>query len=350
MDNVGSAGLTFQRYLLRDRLQEPAAWCRLSREGGHCHAGIRADSFGEPGSIRELPTPQPVDGEVLVRVQAAGVNPFDAVVAQGYIKDLMEHRFPLVPGHDAAGVVEAVGDGVDGLAVGDAVFGAVGKPYLGEGTYAQATTMSVGSVWPKPAWLNFTQAAAAPLSGATALTLLEAVALGAGERVLVLGASGGVGSFLAQLAAQRGAQVVGVCSGPNLGYARGLGAAEVIDYATEAVDEALRARYPEGVDAIVDLVGDKAALTALSEQLRPGGRVASAVDAAEVEELAERGIRATNVASWLTSEQLGQLMSLLEDGTLRLPEIHTVGFDDAAEALAKIATKHTRGKLVLTIS
>jgi NADPH:quinone reductase-like Zn-dependent oxidoreductase len=189
-----------------------------------------------------------------------------------------------------------------------------------------------------------------PLSGATALTLLDAVALGAGERVLVLGASGGVGSFLVQLAAQRGAEVVGVCSGPNLAYARGLGASDVIDYTTEAVGDAVRSRYPDGVDAIVDLVGDKAALTALSERLRPGGRVASAVDAADVEELAKRGISATNVASWLSSEQLAQLTRWLEDGTLRLPEIHTVGFEDAAEALARIATKHTRGKLVLAIS
>jgi len=308
------------------------------------------DSFGVPGSVRELPAPAPVDGQVLVRVRAAGVNPFDAVVAQGYIKDLMEHRFPLVPGHDAAGVIEAVGDGVEHLAVGDEVFGAVGKPYLGEGTYAHATTMSAGSVWLKPSSLDFAQAAAVPLSGATALTLLDAVALGAGERVLVLGASGGVGSFLVQLAAQRRAQVVGVCSGPNLAYARGLGAAEVIDYTTGDVGEAVRSCHPDGIDAIIDLVGDKTALTALSEQLRPGGRVASAVDAADVVELAKRGIPATNVASWLTSEQLAQLTRWLEDGTLRLPETRAVGLEDAADALAKIATKHTRGKLVLAIS
>jgi NADPH:quinone reductase-like Zn-dependent oxidoreductase len=213
-------------------------------------------------------------------VRAAGVNPFDAYVAQGYVKDLMEHRFPLVLGHDAAGVVEEVGAGVEGLSVGDEVLGGVGKPHLGEGTYAELTTMSVGSLVAKPASLDFTQAAAVPLSGATALTLLDAVALGAGERLLVLGASGGVGSFLVQLAAQRGAQVVGVCSGPNVAYARDLGAADVIDYTTAEVGEALRSLHPDGVDAIVDLVGDRPALTALSEQLRPGGRVASAVDAA----------------------------------------------------------------------
>jgi NADPH:quinone reductase-like Zn-dependent oxidoreductase len=211
-------------------------------------------------------------------------------------------------------------------------------------------TMSAATLWPKPAPLDFTQAAAVPLSGATALTLLDAVALGAGERLLVLGASGGVGSYLVQLAARRGARVVGVCSGPNLAYARGLGADDVIDYTTAEVGEAVRSRDPDGVDAIVDLVGDKPALSALSEQLRPGGRVASAVDAADVEQLAKRGIRATNVASWLTSQQLGQLSRWLEDGTLRLPEIHAVAFEDAAGALARIATRHTRGKLVLTVS
>jgi NADPH:quinone reductase len=308
------------------------------------------DSFGEPGSMRELPTPQPADGQVLVRVRAAGVNPFDAYVAGGYVKDLMEHRFPLVPGHDAAGVVEAVGDAAGQLAVGDEVFGAVGKPYLGEGTYAELATMSAGTLWPKPASLDFTQAAAVPLAGATALTLLDAVALGAGERLLVLGSSGGVGSFLVQLAARRGAQVLGVCSGPNVAYARGLGADDVIDYTTAEVGEAVRSRHPGGVDAIVDLVGDKPALTALSEQLRPGGRVASAVNAADEEELAERGIRATNVASWLTGQQLAQLSRWLEDGTLRLPEIHAVALEGAADALARIATRHTRGKLVLAVS
>jgi NADPH:quinone reductase len=246
------------------------------------------DSFGEPGSVRELPPPRPAEGQILVGVRAAGVNPFDAVVAQGYVKDVMEHRFPLVPGVDAAGVVEALGDGVDGLAVGDEVFGAVGKPYLGEGTYAETTTMSVGAVWRKPSWLDFAQAAAVPLAGATAFTLLDVVSLGAGETVLVIGASGGVGSFLVQLAVQRGARVVGVCSGRNVAYARSLGAAELIDYTAEDVGDALRSRHPDGIDAIVDLVGDRPAVTALSEQLRPGGRVASALSGADEEELARR--------------------------------------------------------------
>jgi NADPH2:quinone reductase len=308
------------------------------------------DDVGKPGSLRDLPSPPPQQGEVLVRVRAAGVNPFDAMVAQGYVMGMMEHRFPLVPGVDAAGVVEAVGDGAGGLAVGDEVFGHVGKPYLGEGTYAQAVTMSAGSIARTPASLDFRQAAAVPLSGASALTLLDAVALAAGQTVLVIGASGGVGSFLVPLAAARGARVVGICSGPNLDYVRERGAADVIDYTQGDAGEAVRARCPDGVDAIVDLAGDKAELSTLSQLLRPGTHVASAAMAADPEALAERGITAANTVTSATTAHLDLLARELEDGTLRLPEIHTLPLEQAADALAQVGTRHTRGKLVLEVA
>src|SRR5437867_12183144 len=133
------------------------------------------DSFGEPGSVRDLPAPEPAVGQVLVRVAAAGVNPFDAAVVNGFAKDMMEHRFPLVPGIDASGVIEAVGDGVEGWNAGDEVFGAVGKMYLGEGTFAEHTTMSAGTIARRPASVDRALAAAMPTAGVTALTLLVAV-------------------------------------------------------------------------------------------------------------------------------------------------------------------------------
>jgi NADPH2:quinone reductase len=308
------------------------------------------DDVGKPGSLRELPTPAPQEGQVLVRVRAAGVNPFDAVVAQGYVMGMMEHRFPLVPGVDAAGVVEAAGNGAGAWAVGDEVFGFVGKPHLGEGTYAQAVAMSAGSISRKPASLDFRQAAAVPLAGATALTLLDAVALAAGHTVVVIGASGGVGSFLVQLATQRGARVVGICSGPNLGYVRDLGAADAIDYTKGGVGEAVRARCLDGVDAIVDLAGDKAELATLSQHLRPGTHVASAAMAADEEELAMRGIKAANTVTSATTAHMELLARGLEDGTLRLPELHVLPLEQAADALAQVGTRHTRGKLVLEVS
>jgi NADPH:quinone reductase-like Zn-dependent oxidoreductase len=307
------------------------------------------DTLGQPGSLRELPEPQPGPGEVLVRTRAAGVNPFDAAVAQGWLESYMEHRFPLVLGMDAAGVVEALGDGVAGFALGDEVLGGVGKPFVGGGTYAEAVTMATSSIVAKPAGFGFDLAAALPLAGSTAITLLDAVSLAAGETVLVLGASGGVGSFLVQLAKQAGASVVGVCSGPNADYARERGADDVIDYASQDVATTLGERYPDGIDAIVDLVGDGAALLGLSEQLRQGGRVASAVSAADEAKLAERGIRAANVGTVITAAMLDRLVAGLQDGSLKPPEVASLPLAGAAEALAAIGTKHTRGKLVLAV-
>ena len=112
------------------------------------------DGFGEQGSVRDLPVPDPAEGQVRLRIAVAGVNPFDAAVVQGYLKDHMEHRFPLVPGMDASGTVEAMGEGVEGYAVGDEVFGSVGKSYLGEGTWAEFTTASAGTVTRRPSSLD----------------------------------------------------------------------------------------------------------------------------------------------------------------------------------------------------
>jgi NADPH:quinone reductase len=102
------------------------------------------DDLGGPGSLHELPVPQPAEGQLRVRVAAAGLNPFDSAVVRGFLKDRMEHRFSLVPGVDAAGTVDALGEGVAGWTVGEEVFGSVGKMYLGEGTLAEFVTVPAG--------------------------------------------------------------------------------------------------------------------------------------------------------------------------------------------------------------
>ena len=208
------------------------------------------DGFGETGSIREVPDPTAAEGQVLVRIRAAGVNPFDATVVSGAMKDRMEHRFPFIPGLDGAGVVDAIGDGVEGYAVGDEVFGAAGKPYFGEGTFAERTAMSVGTIARKPTAIDFVQAASIPTAAIAALTVLDAVDARAGETLLAIGASGGVGSFLVQLGVDRGVRVVGVARAENAGYVRGLGASDVLDPASGDLAETLRSASPEGIDAI----------------------------------------------------------------------------------------------------
>jgi NADPH:quinone reductase-like Zn-dependent oxidoreductase len=308
------------------------------------------DELGQPGSLHELPVPEPAEGQVRVRVAAAGLNPFDNAVVQGFLKDRMEHRFPLVPGMDGSGTVDAVGPGVSAWSVGDEVFGSVGKPYLGEGTLAELTTMSAGTIARKPPSFDHVTAAAIPTAGVTALNMADALALGEGQTVVAIGATGGVGSYLVQLATRRGAQVVAVCSGENADYARRLGAADVVDYAAGDLAEAVRSRYPDGIDSIADMHGDKEALARLAEQVRPGGHVASVVGAVDAEGLGSRGIEATNVTGRVTTGSLEALTGMMVAGEIAAPEIRPFSLPDAGEALAAVASHHVRGKIVVTMS
>jgi len=308
------------------------------------------DEFGQPGSLHDVPVPEPADGQVRVRVAAAGLNPFDNAVVQGYLKDRMEHRFPLVPGMDGSGTVDAVGSGVSAWSVGDEVFGSVGKGYLGEGTLAEFVTMSAGTIARKPSILEHATAAAIPTAGVTALIMADALAVGEGQTVVAIGATGGVGSYLVQLAARRGARVVAVCSGGNAEYARRLGAADVVDYTTEDVAETVRSRYPDGIDGIAHMFGDNQGLAHLAEQVRSGGHVASAVGAADAEALGQRGIEATNVMGRVTTESLETLSGMVVAGEIAAPEIRSFSLAEAGDALAAVATQHVRGKIVVTVS
>ena len=307
------------------------------------------DEFGQPGTIRELPDPQPEEGQVRVRVSAAGLNPFDGAVVNGYAKDYMEHRFPLVPGIDAAGTIDAVGAGVEGWDTGDRVFGSVGKPFAGEGTLAQYVTMSTGTIARTPDALGDREVAAIPVAGATAFQLAEDLGLGGGDIVVAVGATGGVGTYFVQLAARVEALVVAVCSTENAEYARSLGAAEVVDYSAEDVAETVRALHPEGIDAIANMHGDPDTLARLSELVRQGGRVASITGGVDVDALAARGISGANVMGRATTENLGELAALLDSKDLVVPPITEYPLEAAGEAFAAVASGHTRGKIVVTI-
>jgi NADPH:quinone reductase-like Zn-dependent oxidoreductase len=308
------------------------------------------DELGQPGSLHERPDPEPAEGQVRVRVAAAGLNPFDNAVVQGYMKDRMEHRIPLIPGMDGSGTVDAVGPGVSGLSAGDEVFGSVGKGHLGEGTLAELVTMSAGTIARKPSTIDHATAAAIPTAGVTALNMADALALGEGQTVVAVGATGGVGSYFVQLAARRGARVVAVASGQNADYARRLGAADVVDYASGDIAEAVRSAFPDGIDAIAHMQGDKEGLTRLAEQVRSGGRVASIVGAVDAEALGARGIEATNVMGRVATGSLEVLSGMLEAGEIVPPEIRTFSLVEAGDALAAVATHHVRGKIVVTVS
>ncbi len=310
---------------------------------------MRAFALGElgaPGSVVEVPVPEPAEGQVRIRVAAAGLNPFDNAVIQGYLKDQMEHRFPLIPGADAAGTVDALGEGVIELGIGDEVFGSVGKRYLGEGTAAGSATMSTGTIARKPASIGHTDAAAMPVAAVTALTMAETASVSDGDTVVAIGATGGVGSYLVQLATARGARVLAIASSENADYARKLGAADVVDYAAADVVEAVRSLAPEGIDVIAEMHGGDDTAR-LAELVRSGGRVVSAVGGADEETLKARGIEAANIMGMVSTASLETLAGMLERGELVSPEIRTFPLAEAAEAFAQVATGHTRGKIVV---
>ena len=310
---------------------------------------IAEETFGGPIALMDLPTPEIGADEVLIRIRAAGVNPFDWKVADGVLKDQMKHRFPLIPGFDAAGVIERVGADVTELAEGDEVYGYLFKPVIGGGTYAEYVGAPATIVARKPVTVGFAEAAALPTPGLAAMDLVDAVETREGESILVVGATGGVGSYATQLAARRGARVIATARRANEELVRELGAEETIDHTTEDLVGAVRMAHPGGIEAVIDLVSDREALGRISTLLNEGGRLASSVYAADLEELTRRGIGATNVSMLPDARRLGELSRMVDAGELSVRLDRTFSLGKAPEALEERRTGHVRGKIVLLI-
>jgi NADPH:quinone reductase-like Zn-dependent oxidoreductase len=303
--------------------------------------------FGEPGSIGERPTPEPETGQLLVRVKAASVNAMDPVVRAGWFKDFMEHRFPLTPGFDYAGTVAAVGDKVDGFAVGDEVFGAVGKAFAGEGSFAEFATVNAAVAAALPSGVSPEQAAALPTAAGTALAAVDALGVATGDTIGIIGAGGGVGSFAVELAANRGLRVIAVTRGENDAYLRSLGAADVADYTTTDDEvELLRSKAPDGVAGVIDLFHDAAGSARFAALVRPGGVIASPVAMGLEQALADTAVRGVVVQA--AHGRVAELGELAAKGQMTVP-IVVIPFEETRSAIDRQAAKTVRGKLVLRI-
>jgi NADPH:quinone reductase-like Zn-dependent oxidoreductase len=310
---------------------------------------IAEDEFGGPVTLMNLPIPEIGADEVLIRVRAAGVNPFDWKVADGVLKDEKEHRFPLILGFDVAGVIERVGTDVTRLFEGDEVYGYLSKPVMGMGTYAEHVGAPAAIVAKKPESVGFAEAAALPTPALTAMDLVDAVDLGDGETVLIVGATGGVGSYAVQLAARRGARVIATARQANEAFVRELGATETIDHTREDLGEAVRAAHPDGIEAIIDVVSDPEALGRMAGLVKEGGRIASSVSAADVESLALRSIEAKNISMQPSAQRLEELSWMVDTGEISVRLERTFPLENAREALEESRTGHVRGKIVLLV-
>ncbi|MEX0666754.1 MAG: NADP-dependent oxidoreductase [Acidimicrobiia bacterium] len=307
------------------------------------------ESPEKPAGLVTLPDPEVGARDVLVAIRAASVNGFDVYQASGYLVGMMEHRFPTVIGRDLAGIVEAIGPEVTDFAVGDAVFGFVpSMPPLERGTFAERISSASMVLVPKPSGLDFEQAAALPLAGAAALDLLDAVDVKDGDTILVVGATGGVGSFAVQLAAMRGATVIATAAPADEGFVLDLGANHVVDHTGGSVVEAVRSLYPDGITTLIDVASQGDALTDICVVVSPGGRVASLLGAADVEYFAGRDVQATNVNAVATVEKLQRLGAMAMSGELRIPVQEVYSLDHVEEALEAFR-QGKRGKLIVRV-
>jgi NADPH2:quinone reductase len=308
---------------------------------------MKAIALTETGGVdrlrlMDLPTPEPGPGEVLVRVLAAGVNLVDTLFREGYLDS---GRRPLVMGSDLSGVVERVAPGVNDFAVGDEVYG---YKRLGDGTYAEYAVLPATWLARKPASLSHVEAAAFPCAGLTAYqSVVDALGVQAGETVVVTAAAGGVGSVAVQLAADRGATVLGTASARNHDYVRGLGAADVVDYAAGDWVAAVRERVDTGADALLEAVGGETKRQA-PKALRDGGRLVWITG--DPAPRLERGISGAEVHGLPRRDTLDALAALIEARRLRLPIEHVYPLTEAAAAHNRVATGHVRGKLVIDLA
>ncbi|OKI01449.1 NADPH:quinone reductase [Streptomyces sp. CB02923] len=326
---------------------------------------IRLHEHGGPEVLRDdrVPIPAPGPGEVLVRVHAVGVNPPDWYLRDG-MADLPpetrpEYSLPVIPGTDLSGVVEAVAADVDGLAVGDQVFGLLRFPGFGGSTYAEYVAAPAADLARKPAGIDHVHAAGAPMSGLTAWQFLIKVGhdhpspfqaarhhptvLDAGTTVLVNGAAGGVGHLALQLAKWQGARVVAVASGVHESFLRDLGADEFLDYTKSRPEELVH-----DIDLVLDTVGGPGSKRFLRTLKHGGALFPVFFGAFDDEETARLGVTVSGTQVRSDGAQLAELGRLLDAGTVRVAIDSTFALADARAAHERAARGHIQGKIVLT--
>nr|WP_245941657.1 NADP-dependent oxidoreductase [Vallicoccus soli] len=300
--------------------------------------------YGGPEVLRpmDLDDPLVAPDAVLVRVRAAGVNPVDRVIREGYLAGMFPSHFPLVPGWDLAGVVERVGPSVTEFAPGDEVVAYARKDHIQGGTYAELVSAPIRSLARKPERASWAEAAGLPLAGLTAWQSLRAAGVREGDTVLVHAAAGGVGSLAVQLARVLGAEVVGTASERNHDFVRSLGATPVA-YG-EGLAERVRAAAPGGVTVALDFAG-RDALEASALLVSTPSRIVSVVDAQQV-----LGLGGRYVFVRPDPADLAELSRLVDAGQLRVEVEQVLPLEGAAEAHRVSEAGHVRGKLVLEVA
>lgn len=316
------------------------------REAGALMRAVRVHEYGAPDAIRidQVARLAPGPGEIVVRAQAAAVNPVDWKVSDGMLRERLVMQLPFIPGGDFAGVVAEIGEGVTGFAVGEAVFGLTSTPGYRAGAFAEFVRVRAADVAKIPASLSIQQAAAVPQAALTAWqALFDRADLRAGQLVLIHAGAGGVGGFAVQFAHHAGAEVIATTSAANADYVRGLGAARVIDYRAVAFEAVVR-----DADVVIDLIGGETQARSYSV-LRRGGVLVNAWGSIMRDKAEAAGVRGVKVAVAANGAQLADIGLLIAAGHVRVTIARIFPLADIVPALALSREGHVRGKVVLEI-
>jgi len=305
---------------------------------------VRLHEYGGPDVLKyeDAPRPQPGAGEVLIRVRAAGVNPIDWKIREGYMKGVLGHSLPLIPGWDLCGSIEAMAPGAAKFKPGDMVYS---RPDVArDGAYAEFIVVKETEVAAKPKSIDFVQAASIPLAGLTAWqSLFDLAGLTAGQRILIHAASGGVGGFAVQFAKAKGAYIIGTASKENLDYVRSLGADEVIDYRSQPFDKVVH-----DVDVVLDLVGGETQQRSWAV-IKKGGALVTTMQPPNKAEADARGVRGLHQVTQSNAGELVEIANLVDEGRVKSLVETLLPLSEARRAHEISQAGHQRGKIVLQV-
>jgi NADPH:quinone reductase-like Zn-dependent oxidoreductase len=305
---------------------------------------VRIHRFGSPEVIclDDVPKPEPGRGEVVVRVNAAGIGPWDALIRRG--ESVLEQPLPLTLGSDLSGVVDSIGVGVEELKVGDEVFGVTNERFTG--AYAEYAVAKAMMLAPKPKTLNYVHAASVPVVAVTAWQMVfDFAQLSSGQSVLIHGGAGNVGGYAVQLAKRAGAVVIATASVENDSYVRRLGADGVIDYRARRFEERVKE-----IDAVLDTVGGET-LDRSYGVLKRGGIVVSSVAQPSKEKAEQHGARAVFFLVQVTKERLIKIAELIDARELKTEVGEVLWLDEARKAHEMLeGAPHRRGKIVIKVA
>lgn len=281
---------------------------------------------------------------VLIEVHAASINPIDWKIRAGYLKEHLPLTMPATLGGDVAGVVAGVGDSASGLSVGERVYGYASVVSGGSGSFAEFVAAAISTVAPAPQKVNFTEAAALPLVGASAVQAVEQhITLQRGQKILIHGGAGGIGSVAIQIAKSIGAYVATTASTDDRAYVQELGADEVIDYQKEPFEEKLK-----NFDAVFDTIGGETAEKSF-KVLKKGGTLVSMLGQPNPTRAQQHGVTAIGQQTHVTTEVLKRLAQLVDTGTIKIHVDKVFPFEKAKEAFQLLEEGHVRGKVVFEI-